>query len=142
MCNVQEWTSRLFPSLAVHSVSSDPARPAVTFSFTVERQHCNRLNNMHGGCTASLFDLCTSCVLALISRPGYWSFLGVSRTLNTTYLRPVPEGSAVLIECEITQVGQRLCSLRGVMRRASDGAVLATCEHGKVNNDPEAGGKL
>jgi acyl-coenzyme A thioesterase PaaI-like protein len=62
----------------------------------------------------------------------------VSRTLNTTYLRPAPLGTEVRIECEIVQLGQRLCTLRGTMRRASDGAVLATCEHGKVNTDPVA----
>jgi hypothetical protein len=41
-----EWAQRLFPFLALHTVSSDPARPSVTFSFTVQPQHCNRLNNL------------------------------------------------------------------------------------------------
>ncbi|KAK4156849.1 HotDog domain-containing protein [Chaetomidium leptoderma] len=133
----REWTKNLFPSLTVHSVSTpDAAHPSVTFRFTVQPQHCNRLNNLHGGCTASLFDFCTSTPLALIARPGFWSFLGVSRTLNTTYLRPAPAGTEVLVECEIVQVGQRLCALRGTLRRASDGTVLATCEHNKVNTDP------
>ncbi|KAH6631610.1 HotDog domain-containing protein [Chaetomium tenue] len=131
-----EWTKSLFPYLTVHSVSPDGPHPSVTFSFIVQPQHCNRLNNLHGGCTASLFDFCTSTVLAVIARPGFWSYLGVTRTLNTTYLRPAPAGCEVRIECEIVQVGQRLCSLRGTMRRADNGAVVATCEHGKVNTDP------
>ncbi|KAL2167766.1 hypothetical protein VTG60DRAFT_826 [Thermothelomyces hinnuleus] len=133
----QEWTKSLFPYLVLQSVKPDGPHPSVTFKFTVQPQHCNRLNNLHGGCTASLFDFCTSTVLAAVARPGYWSYLGVSRSLNTTYLRPAPAGSEVLIECEIVQIGQRLCSLRGTMRRADDGVLVATCEHGKVNTDPE-----
>lgn len=60
----------------------------------------------------------------------------MSRTLNVTYIRPVPLGEKVLIESEVVHAGKRLCSLMGTIKRASDGAVLATCEHGKVSIDP------
>ncbi|KAL2159790.1 hypothetical protein VTH06DRAFT_1923 [Thermothelomyces fergusii] len=135
--DAQEWTKSLVPHLVLQSVRADGPHPSATFRFTVQPQHCNRLNNLHGGCTASLFDFCTSTVLAAVARPGYWSYLGVSRSLNTTYLRPAPAGSEVVIECEILQIGRRLCSLRGTMRRADGGALVATCEHAKVNTDPE-----
>ena len=62
--------------------------------------------------------------------------MGVSRTLNVTYLRPVPVGTEVDIHCEILQVGRTLCTLKGVMKRTDNGAVLAVCEHGKFNTDP------
>ncbi|GAP88664.2 putative thioesterase superfamily protein [Rosellinia necatrix] len=78
----------------------------------------------------------------MISRPGFWQYGGVSRTLNVTYLRPVPVGTTVDVECEVVHAGQRLSTLRGVMRTATDdgtnGPVLAICEHGKVNIDPPA----
>ncbi|KAK4038243.1 HotDog domain-containing protein [Parachaetomium inaequale] len=138
----QEWSQTLFPHLSVHSVAPDAPNPSATFSFTVQPQHCNFFHILHGGCTASLFDFCTSTVLGMVARPGYWAYLGVSRTLNTTYMRPATVGTEVLVECEIVQIGQRMCSLRGTLRRASDGALLATCEHGKVNTDPPVASKL
>lgn len=54
-----------------------------------------------------------------------------------TYLRPVPKGETVLIDSEVVHAGKRMCMLKGVMKRESDGAVMAVCEHGKFNIDPE-----
>ncbi|KAK3353511.1 HotDog domain-containing protein [Lasiosphaeria hispida] len=133
-----EWTNILLPHLDIVSTSETLPHPKVVFRFTVHPHHSNRLGNLHGGCIATLFDYCTTMPLALVSRPGFWHYLGVSRTLNTTYLRPVPVGTEVLIECEAVQVGRRLASLRGVMWRAGhEGEIFATCEHGKFNTDPE-----
>jgi acyl-coenzyme A thioesterase 13 len=86
---------------------------------------------------ATLLDFCTSTVLALVSKPGFWQMMGVSRTLNTTYMRPIPAGMEVLMHCEILQVGKRLCALRGTIRRKSDGELLCICEHNKANVDPD-----
>jgi len=59
-----------------------------------------------------------------------------------TYIRPIPEGEKVEIVSEVVHAGKRLCTIKGEMRRQSDGAVLAVCEHGKVSIDPEMGGRL
>lgn len=130
--------SLLLPHLELVSTTDHPAHPKVVFRHVVQPEHCNGLNNMHGGCTATLFDFCTSVALAPLSRQGHWAYLGVTRTLSTTYLRPAPCGGAVLIECEVVQLGKKLCALRGTMTAEEDGAVLAICEHGKVNTDPPA----
>jgi acyl-coenzyme A thioesterase 13 len=64
-------------------------------------------------------------------------YAGVSRTLNVTYLRPVPLGEKVVIVSEVVSAGKRLCVLKGTMRRGDEsGEVLAICEHGKVSVDP------
>lgn len=41
------------------------------------------------------------------------------------------------MECEVVHAGKRLCALKGTMKRAKDGAVLATCEHGKASIEPK-----
>ena len=131
------------PYLRVQSHSAAGPHPRVTFRFAVQPVHINGLGNLHGGCAATLFDVCTSLVVHLVARPGFWTFLGVTRTLNVVCLRPVPVDSIVDLECDIVQVGKRLCALRGVMRAVDgpegpegQGAVLMTCEHGKVCTDP------
>ena len=54
-----------------------------------------------------------------------------------TYIRPIAEGEEILIESTVVHAGKRLATMHGVMKRKSDGAVMATCEHGKVSIDPE-----
>ncbi|KAK1594340.1 thioesterase superfamily protein [Colletotrichum navitas] len=132
------WMGALSPSISLLSASLTPA-PSATFAFTVRPEHCNRSGNLHGGAAATLFDSLTTMALALVNdRPGYWQFLGVSRTLSCSYLRPAPAGEECLVECEIVQVGRLMCHLRGTLRRKRDGSVLATCEHHKFNTDPPA----
>ncbi|KAI0479531.1 Thioesterase/thiol ester dehydrase-isomerase [Xylariaceae sp. FL0804] len=138
----REWSGSILPHLSIISHSSAPPHPRVTFRLTVQPAHANGLRNLHGGCASTIFDVCTTLPLHLIAKPGYWEYLGVSRTLNVTFLRPVPVGTTVDIECEIVQAGKSLCTLRGTMRAVTadgkPGPVLAICEHGKVSIDPTA----
>lgn len=89
---------------------SATATPAgrVIFEYTVTDADTNRLGNLHGGCTATLFDFATTTALAPIAKQGYWAFMGVSRTLNVTYLRPIPVGETILIDSEVVHAGKRL----------------------------------
>jgi acyl-coenzyme A thioesterase 13 len=68
------------------------------------------MGNLHGGCCATIFDWATTTALVPISNPGFWLSLGVSRTLNVTYLRPVPKDEVVTVESEIVQIGKRICT--------------------------------
>lgn len=125
------------PFLKLHSWSvDDPKHPRCVFSYEVREEDTNGLGNLHGGCTATLFDFATTMPICLISAPGFWWHLGVSRTLNVTYLRPIPIGEKILIECEVMSIGKTMSTIRGVIKRQTDGLVMATCEHGKFNTDP------
>lgn len=146
----QDYMSSFIHHLDLVSVDEDTpthhTRPRVVLSYTVRPEHCNPTGNMHGGAVATLFDFATSMAqaaapqsLATVDRnigedpvAASWRGLGVSRTLAVTYVRPTPCDTDVLIDCEMVHGGRMLSSLRGIMRRRSDGAVLATCEHGKV----------
>lgn len=82
--------------------------PRVTSRVTCTHELCNGMGSMHGGATATIFDLCTTMPLTLIRKEGYWELPGVSRTLNVAYLKPVRMGEEVEVEAEIVSVGWRL----------------------------------
>ncbi|KAF4631876.1 hypothetical protein G7Y89_g6253 [Cudoniella acicularis] len=107
----QGWGASLIHNdLRLVSASSNPGR--TVFSYTVKPSHCNRLGNLHGGCAATLFDICTTTALAPIAKEGFWAYAGVTRTLAVTYIRPVPAGDTVLIESEIPGSGMTLKWIR------------------------------
>lgn len=121
-----------------------PTSCNATFLLPVTQALCNPMGTLHGGCAATAFDILTSCAIAPLARPDAFSTGGVTRTLNCAYLRPVPEGMTVVMECEVMNLGSRLCHVRATLREArrvgesweACGPVLVTCEHGKVNTDP------
>ena len=71
---------------------------------------------LHGGAVALIFDICTSTALTVASKDGFWDTGHVSRTLNCTYLRPVPEGQKIWVESEVVHLGKRLATLKGSIK--------------------------
>jgi acyl-coenzyme A thioesterase 13 len=84
---------------------------------------------IHGGAIATFFDNATS--MAVYACKAHWGHSGVTRNLNVTYFRPPLEGELITVECEVLQLASRLATIKGVMRRESDGTVLAICQHDK-----------
>jgi len=68
----------------------------------------NRGGVLHGGMTATIFDILTTLPLMLIARDGFWQMLGVSRDLMVTYIRPVLEGEEIEVTAELVAVGKKL----------------------------------
>ncbi|KAF2223323.1 HotDog domain-containing protein [Elsinoe ampelina] len=126
----------------IDASSDSPNHGKLVFEFDNDEHWANNSANLHGGAQATIYDICTSIVLSLIARPGFWMMGGVSRVLSVTYIRPAPVGETLILECEVVHAGKRLAVTKGTMRRKRDGAIVSTCEHNKVNTDPEVGGKL
>lgn len=108
-----------------------------TFLCKISAEYINNPDSgreIHGGAIGMFFDNTTSATLLASRR--YWG-QGVTRNMNVTYFRPPREGDRIIIEAEVVQIGKRLATIQGIMKRA-DGVVLAMCLHEKIN--PENGG--
>lgn len=44
------------------------------FELTVQATHTNLLGVMHGGCVATVLDICTSAALIPGAKEGFWEF--------------------------------------------------------------------
>ena len=68
---------------------------------------------------------------------------GVSRTLNLSYLRPLPLPAKVRVHSRVIQQGKTLgmatAELRGVDSDGNEGKVFAVCEHHKAKVQPVVG---
>jgi uncharacterized protein (TIGR00369 family) len=111
--------------------SVSPTTKSSTWTFTVTSSLCNKDGNLHGGAASTIFDNLSSTALFTIGRPGFWDNLGVTRFLAVSYFRPVPEGTEVVLECNVVSAGRRMAQVRGTTRN-SEGKVRATCLHEKV----------
>ncbi|KAF2210440.1 hypothetical protein CERZMDRAFT_45337 [Cercospora zeae-maydis SCOH1-5] len=110
----------------------------VVFEVEIVPGMCSSMGNAHGGMIATMADNTTSMAAAPLAEDGFWDFGGLSRTLNVTYLRPVPGGIVVRSENFVRSAGKRLCAIQCVMKDKATGKVLALAEHNKAAIDAEA----
>jgi len=125
----------LYRDVRFESASLGPPT-RVSYLFTVRPEHCNKNGVLHGGCATTLIDVLTTSILFGIRRPDFWILPGVSRSLNITFLRPVPVGKEARITCELIHAGRRLAMIRAEIQRTDTGEVCVTGEHDKANIDP------
>lgn len=120
-------------SAKVDDTTTPTSTAKATFSFTIPAAYINNPGSgreIHGGAVATFLDNTTS--VALVASQRYWG-PGVTRNISVTYFRPPRAGDKIVVEAEVVQIGKRHATIQGVMKRQSDGVVLAMCLHEKVN---------
>lgn len=115
------------------SATSTLEKTAVTFSLKGGPNLTNRLQSIHGGAVALIYDMCTTMCTAPLAKKGFWQFGGVSRNLSVTFMRPATLDMDIVVECEVLQMGARLATIRGQMRDRSTGNLLSVAEHNKAS---------
>ncbi|KAI8335009.1 HotDog domain-containing protein [Chlamydoabsidia padenii] len=87
----------------------------LVWELVVHESHCNQLGNLHGGCVATLIDVCTSFATLVSDRKAHWKNMGVSTDLAVSYMLGVPAGETIRIECQVQRVGKNLANLHSII---------------------------
>ncbi|KAF2420566.1 thioesterase [Tothia fuscella] len=112
-------------------ISASTEKQSTSWELTITDALCNKSGNLHGGAAATILDTLTSTALLTIAKPGFLDAGHVSRSLNTTYLRPAPSGMRCRVECEVVAAGKNTAMVRGVIM-TMDGKVCVHCAHDKA----------
>lgn len=97
-----------------------------SFKMKVEEGHLNGVGTLHGGMTATLIDNLTT--LAILTKPPHQS--GVSVDMSISYLRPARIGDEIVINTEVTKLGQSLAFTSAELVH-QDGKIIAKGSHTK-----------
>jgi acyl-coenzyme A thioesterase PaaI-like protein len=74
----------------------------LVWRFPVQKEYLNFMKQYAGGAQAVVHDVCTAWTLLTVSQPG-WGSLGMSRTLNMSYLKTASAGDVLLLKCEVRE---------------------------------------
>lgn len=128
----------LYKSVKIVSGTTHPSGTSGTATFRIAfpAQYCNKFGTVHGGAIATILDGVAQCSTAVV----YNNFkevasatfkgkggVGATKALQVGYLRPITLGEQVIILCEVLKSGPQGAVIRGIMKRESDGEVLAIC---------------
>lgn len=112
-------------------ISASAEKQSTSWELNVTPDLCNKSGNLHGGAAATILDSLTSTALLTIAKPGFLDAGHVSRTLSTTYTRPVPAGTKCRVECEVVAAGKNTAMVRGIIM-TMDGKACVHCAHDKA----------
>lgn len=124
---------------------NEQGQPVVVFEFDTESGMRNHMNNVHGGALTTILDWYSS--MAVVADERYWSDedrlpnvreiisfgedMGLSRSLKSQFLRPVPLNDSVYLECKVLSNTKKNSCISMVMMDSS-GKVLYEGIHDKI----------
>ncbi|KAG1792116.1 HotDog domain-containing protein [Suillus subaureus] len=131
-----ELVSRL--RLTEASISSKTEEPEklegrVVFQVIVDEEMLNGAENMHGGCSAMMIDICSTMPIYVLgaSTRGHGIF-GVSQSLNIVYHSPALSGDKLRVVSTTLAVGGRALSSRCEIWNVTRHRLVASAVHIKM----------
>ncbi|CAH1774173.1 unnamed protein product [Owenia fusiformis] len=95
--------------------------------LTVTEDEQNRGGSLHGGMTATLVDVVSTCALMTTER----QVAGVSVDMNITYMKGAKVGSEIVIDAKTLRCGSTLAFLSVDITHKADGTFVAQGRHTK-----------
>ncbi|KAG2073637.1 hypothetical protein BDR04DRAFT_1094594 [Suillus decipiens] len=138
-----EFASRLqLTEVSILSKTEEPEKleGRVVLQATVDEGMLNGAENMHGGCTATMIDICSTMPIFVLtaSTTGHGVF-GVSQSLNIVYHSPALLGDKLRIVNTTLAVGSRALSSRCEVWNVTRHRLVASAVHIKmVPSEPRA----
>lgn len=69
-------------------------------------EYANVFQTLAGGAQATAHDFLTGFALLMIGKPRFWHSLGVSLSLNISFLQPARIGDVLLMESEVNELSK------------------------------------
>ncbi|VDM83348.1 unnamed protein product [Strongylus vulgaris] len=105
----------------------------VKVEFEVIPAMLNPGGTLHGGCTATLVDMFTTC--ACVASPR--GLPGVSVDMHITYLSAAKEGETVVIDAQVIREGKTLSFTKADLTLKATDKIIATGLHTKAFPRPK-----
>mmetsp|Transcript_8448 Transcript_8448/g.12858 ORF Transcript_8448/g.12858 Transcript_8448/m.12858 type:complete len:166 (-) Transcript_8448:47-544(-) len=102
-----DWTKLSLVGCKLESI--DKENHSVLFSLQTQQHMANVMNNVHGGCTATIIDVISTQALMIFDE--HYPRASVSVNLNIAYQRAIPIDVKIFIQSSYTKVGKTLAFL-------------------------------
>jgi len=110
--------------------SGKKKQAVVVCEIDVEQDMCNAWSVMHGGCTSTLLDFCTSLPVPVLMTGDEWLHSGLTLSLNVNYYIPAVPGERLRIISTTKAGGKRSVTIGGEIW--SSKGLVASATHIKM----------